>query len=264
MTKTTKQNSYLVYFRSIYGGTTINSRSSTNRSLETVFIIFATYLLMYVLGQASTVISDDGGSISFSAVSSGWLFYASILALGTCLRNKPSVFNLLPISWQKRTVYFYVTVLVNVVLVVLGLAIIFSAVVLFIALIVFATSGEWIFTTDGSELPVAASATVQGQLFGVCVLILIIGVATLLCFINGTKLRRFMYFVFPVALSVPLLIMINIAEPVTWFTLNGSLYANFNNLPLSWLWLTLSAVLAITVFVFGVLRLIKHERPANY
>lgn len=265
MAKTTNQNSYRVYLRTIFNGTTVNVRATGSAwASDGVFITWSMFLMMWILGQSSINFTENGMSFPLFSISFfGWAFFVSILTLGMYLRNKPSAFNLLPISWKKRTAYFYVTALVFVALILVGIIACFLVIFATAAIITLAVQGvDFVYEeeTVSEFIPMCA----QGQLFGVCVILLIIGAATAICLIKSDKLRRLMYYVFPLALDIPLLIMNNLTNGTGVFALSGNIYANFERLPISWLWLTFAAIIAIGAFAFGLYRLIQHERPKDF
>ena len=253
----------------MYAGVTYQTRGSS-QSQDIAFIIFATYLMMFIIGQTSVTVTDGLNSISLlSANALSFFMYSTVLSMGLQLRNRPSVFNLTPINWKKRTAYFYITALLITLFIIIGITVFITVMFFIIALVVLITTGEWVFTAgeeEGLSDALSQSLTIgaQGHLFTIFTLLLIIGAATAICLIDSTKLRRILYYAFPVALYIPLFIMINVSNPAKGLTFGGNLAGNFENLPISWLWLVIWALISTGVFAFGVYRLIMRERPKEY
>ena len=263
MAKTTAKNSFLCYFKSVMLG--VSARNNADAT-DTVFIIFSVYFLMFVLSLLGFRSSDEFVVIDSVVLVIPFFSYISISIMGLYLRRSPALFNLLPISYKKRTVYFYLSALLYSLIVIVAFLVVAIVVSGIIMLIIYVSEGANAFITDVGDEPdeLFVSMGIQGHFLTTCICLLTIGVATLLALTKSRIKRNILSFVYPIALFIPLFVLANIADTVSGIDTSGNIFYGIENLPMSWLWISVIAVISIGFAVLGVVRLIQHERPKNF
>ena len=263
MAKTTAKNSFLCYFKSSMLG--VSARNNTD-AMDIVVIMFSVYFLMFVLSLLGFRSSDGFVTVNSGLFVIPFFSYVSICAMGLYLRRSPALFNLLPVSYKKRAVYFYLSALLYSLIVAVALLVITIVMSGIIMLIIYMTEGVNAFITDVGDEPAElfVSMGIKGHFLTTCICLLTIGVSTLLALTKSRIKRNILSFVYPIALFIPLFILVNVADRVSGINSNGNIFYGIENLPLSWLWLAIIAVISVGFAVFSVVRLIQHERPKDF
>lgn len=249
-------NSFLTYIRTL-SITPVANKRDTSYTVEYLLSFFSFLVMFWIISGFENLGNYD---MYFSAMVGAYL-YALWLMVGMSRRAKPSPNTLAPIYWKKRVVYNYLSNLVFAIFALLILAAFALIIFLFVSLIVFASMGEWIFITEDTEL-VTVSVPVQGQLFVIFAGLLIYGAGGLISNIKNKKWRIGATISLPIALELIGLLILNCAHK-GGFILTGCIAAEFENLPVSWLWLTVTAVLAVGVTALSVLFAINFEKPSK-
>ena len=249
------------------GSTVSFNRTNPASYRQSLVVVFSSILLASLMWQLTSSFTENSSLAILPNIC--WIFYAAVLTLGLTMRNRPSVFNLLPISYKQRTVYFYLAMVVIVIFTAIVIALVFLAIFLFTFLIMLIFTGGGILSEgSGIEEEIDSVNTVaigwQGNLFALFLLLLVIGAATIIILMNNGKLRNVLCFVYPIVQHILLVIMLNIADSSHGITLAGNLFASFKNLPLSWLWLTFFGIISVGVLTYSVIRLIQYHRPKQY
>ena len=268
--KATTKNGFYCYLRSMRDGVTVSmNRNNPSAYRESIILIFSAIFMASLMGQLTVSMFDQSVMAIIPGLS--WLFYAAVLSLGMYLRNRPAEFNLLPISYKWRSLYFYLAMFVIVAVMMVVFLVAILVIMLFTFLMLAIISGGAIFKEISVEVEDGIGEIVpigwQGQLFGVILILTVIGAASLIILIKSGKLRNVLCFVYPLVQHIVLVIMLNIANKYSvgsGFALSGNLFASFKYLPLSWLWLTIFGAAAIGLLTYSVIRIIRYHRPKDY
>lgn len=250
-------NSFFTYIKALQISPVANKRD-TGYTVEYLVSIFSALTIFWIVSGFENL---AGTQLYFTAVV-GVFLYAMWLVLGMFRRSKPSPLTLAPIGWKKRVVYSYLSNLVYSIIAALIIALFALIIFLFVAFIVFISSGESVFSIEDDVEPIRYAVAAKGQLFTAFAGLLIYGMGALITHIDNKKWRLSLTVSFPVALELIGLLVLNCAHS-GGFVLTGSIAAEFENLPVSWLWLTFTAIAAVAVTVLSVLFAINYERPSK-
>lgn len=256
---------FLAYYRAMYVGN-IRTYKRGVWNLEIFLIIISGLLVAGV-----TACLNNSHNIEGAENMSGTVFiyastfvYVCALSLGTSRRVKPSVLNLVPISYKKRAVYSHFAVFT---IGLIFLACWFAAMLVWILLISLVTlifTGNWTFLLSFEEnAGIAVYPDVQGVLFVIILFIALFGAGMAVSYIRNKKIRYSMLFVCPAVFGALALLTVNMSAEGKFVLSNNMLY-NFKNLPLSWVWLVGFAVIAVAICAVSVFIAIKAEKPKNF
>lgn len=188
----------------------------------------------------------------------GFMLSIGFLCLAFAIQNKPSLFALLPITYGRNVLYFFISA---VFFTVVGFVIFFAAgliIMLIVAVIVLLATREWVFVIEETE---AASAFVcaQGYLIAAAIAFAMIGLVLIISFIKRGWLKYTLLALVPVMVSLPFYIIIALTGIG-----NGNLYIAFNAVPYSWVYVGVACAIAAGLFAAGVARLVLYLRPKEY
>lgn len=256
---------FIAYYRAVYVGNVRNAKRGF-WNVEILLIIISALLVAGVTACLNqSYVADGSGNFSGSIfIYASTFVYTMALSMGTMRRFKPSLMNLVPISYKKRAVYSHLSVMLYGVIFVLCWFAIMLAVILFISLLTLIFTGEWVFFPHFAEnAGFAVYPDVQGVLFIVFLSVALFGVGMAISYIQNKKVRYSMLFVFPAVFFALALLLVNKSVEGKFVLCNNMLF-NFINLPLSWVWLTAAAVIAVSVCAVSLALGFKAEKPKNY
>lgn len=249
-----------------YGNTRYAKRGFWN--VETVLIIISALLVGGVIMclNSSAAAETVGSSIRGNAfIYIAVYVYLMALLTGVARRNKPSLLTLFPISYEKRAVYAHLAVLLSGLLFTAAWILFMFAIMLFISVVALIFTGEWVFLLAFEQKAgLTAVPDVQGVLFVTLVIILLFGASMAISYIRNKKVRYSMFFVCPAVFSVFSLLIANLSSVEGKFVISNNMLLNFKNLPLSWLWLVVLAVIALGICAVSVCLALKYEKPKDY
>lgn len=255
-------NSFTAYIRAYYASP-IGGRRDTGFMWDMVINAVVFMVALIIVGNfESEIIWDDSVIVNCASAEIGAILCAMWLLMGVPRRVKPSPMGLLPLSWKRRVVYDYLGNLVYTLLVLAILAVVALIWILILGLIILSFTGEWLFSIDlsyGTVTTITVSA--QGQLFALFAGLFIYGTGACLSYLPGKKLRIGLTIAFPFVLELLGLLFLNCSKDVDYFMMSGHVPMQFENLPVSWLWLTFTAIFAVGITALSVWLSIKSNKP---
>ena len=258
---------FFAYIRACgYGNIRYSKRGFWN--LEMVLIIVSGLLVAGVImclnssAAAETAGRGLGGQVF---IYTALYIYLIALMLGVTRRYSPSILKLAPLSYKKRAVFAHLTVILFTVLFAAAWACLMLASVLFISVITLIFTGDWVWLpTFQATAGLTVVPDAQGVLFVLFLFILLFGAGMAISYIRDKKVRYAMMFVFPAVFSAFALLIANLSSVEGKFVISNNMLLNFKNLPLSWLWLAMIAVIALAICVVSVLLGLKAEKPKDF
>lgn len=261
--KGTNKNEFLCYCKAFVYGRPLNAIAGRNGG--NILAIISTILVGMAIERASESLTPDGNGVVISSIAGvGVLFYLMIMLVGMSYGVRPSILNMLPIPYKRRVVYYYLHLVVLVIAAMIFLFAFSVIFMLFLAVLLFISTGEWMFVAEASGGYEALYVGLQGNLFDLFLLLFVIGMAIIISLIKSKNLRIAALMSFPVLLYLALLGMLNLCGGTGFFRFSGNLFADFETLPLSWLWLTLWAVAAVAAITIATLRLADFFKPKEF
>lgn len=255
-------NSFTAYARAMFASP-IGAKRETGFMVETFINIFSFIALFWVVGSFESVFGyvDVGANVVCASAMVGAFLYAVWISFGIARRAKPSPVGLLPISWKRRVIYDYLGNLVYSIFIAVCIAIFALLWTLLLGLLVLAATGEWIFqVVEDSGITVTAYASAQGNLFALFSGLLIYGAGACIANLTNKKWRIGLTLAFPFIIKLAGLLFLNCAVGGD-FVMNGNIAFVFDELPISWLWLTVTALAAVGITVLSVFMCIKFQKP---
>lgn len=252
-------NSFFNYFRAINFSSVTNARSAP---AEIWIAAITAGLAGFVVSSMNTADAESG--IALFCFDASWVALVVSYIIGYRRRKKPSTLNLMPINYKKRVLYSYLSALLSTVIVIILFLVCFMVLMLLIALIILATTGEWVFVIEQSESVVAICA--QGQAFSFFFWLFVFGGGMMITYFKKPKTRYIAMVAFVALLEIIALLFINMLS-VGYeyeFALSGNVAADFEKLPLSWLWLTGFGLIAVGVFAASVCCALDAEKPKDF
>lgn len=251
-------NSFFCYLRCFFWGVPTDARSVSARRGSLV-IILSTIALGYVLGYAE--IDTISLPLSMFII----LSWAAICAVAELVRRRPSLLNMLPISWPKRVIYFILGSFIYMLMIILVILAIVIVTLLLVSAVVLICTGEWIFVIEATEEEeIIADSTVpyaitgQGIMLYFAVFATELGAALSIGNITITKVRNILSFAFSIALAIPL-VLIKLAVQTY-----SPQYMSLAQVPFSWLYASLFLAVGLAALGYGIYRLITYLSPKNY
>lgn len=231
---------FWTYYKALNGGPIFQPGVSPRRNISMTATVLTYIIFMWFGGQG----------LPFSCVFAlFWMF--SVCGLIEISRATPSLFWLLPVSPVRRTVFFFLSILLTVLLGTLTIAGVF----LFILAISMLFFGMRI-----SEPPQAAvTVCLQGELLGLGLMLCILGMAMIFITIKRKVLRRVLTFCIPVFVALPLYFMSSLGN----FRF-GELFLYFDTLPYSFVYVTVFGVIGAVLTAVGIIRIVCYLKPKNY
>ncbi|MDE6586524.1 MAG: hypothetical protein K2K80_07585 [Clostridia bacterium] len=252
-------NSFTAYLRAL-GASPIGSKRETSFMVEMFVNIFAVTALFFIVESFETFILADNIVIFGMSALPGTLLGAIWLILGVTTRAKPSPLGLLPISWKRRVVYDYLGNLVFTVFAVVVFAVAVLVWMTVLSVVLLAATGEWIFEISEGPADIVVTASAEGQLFSLFAGLFIYGAGATITNLQDKKLRIGLTVALPFVVELLGLLILNCANGSD-FAMSGHIAYHFNDLPLSWLWLTATAIVAAGMVALSVFVCIKAEKP---
>ena len=179
--------------------------------------------------------------------------YLTVIALCLTVRIRPSLYNLLPIGRRRKTGFFFLSIALTTVLAMLAVAVTLLLAFLIVALIGFVASGEWFFVLE-SEAP--AMTCWQGQVLALILGVGIFGAGMIASCLKKKSLRITFTLLIPIIAIAPFFAIMQLGGVEF-----GQLFILFDTLPYSYVYLIVFGVIALTLLVVGVLRLIRFLNP---
>jgi hypothetical protein len=218
-------------------------------------------IIPYILGLFALCISIITGCI-FEWLGIVFLFVAMILSIAG--NNKPAIFHTMPVNYKKRTLYYFVDILITV-LIALLVVVAVIAVISVISTAVAAINGTLTVedTTDTEEAE-AITFTAAAIAFSLFRTLFVCGGVT-----GIARIKNNLYFLlgmigFILLYTVGGLILAICAAGNNEFNALFWLYENYENLPLPWLATTLCALFAVAAWVGSVVYVLKIEKPKSF
>lgn len=253
-------NGYFRYFRAVVACPHEKQRNFG----EVLAAICSVWFLCIILNLMCAFTDDDSAGVSMSLILViGIIGYLAPIIMGTFRRIKPSLLAVAPINYKKRVAFAYITDVLSIIVICAVIAVSVLLGTLFISVLGYVFTGEWMFVLDTSET-ITLELGVQARLFEVFLALLMYGVGSCVSNIQSKKSRLIVLLAFPAALELLALIMLNVANRRAGFIFSGHLSANFENLPLSALWLSLFGILSVGSVICSVFLAVKAQKPKNY
>ena len=237
-----------------------NRNKSTN-GLELIGVSVSAFILMIAISITHSVISENVFSTNLNPC---WIIWVAFLIVGYVLRTKPSLGSLLPMGAKRKTLYAFLFTLLTSILVVLFFILCMLFIMPFAAISVVALTGEWILVFEESETPQLIQFSLQGCFFDIFLGVITTSCSAIASFTEKRKLRLILTFGIPLAILIFSLIMVNAANGMSGFVGSANMSVDFEKLPLSWLWLTVIAIISAATAVYAVIKVYNYNKPKNY
>jgi hypothetical protein len=191
-----------------------------------------------------------------------YFIICTLLSIVAC--SKPSIFHTMPTNYKKRTLYYFVDIIISTLLTILIIAVAF-AVIVTIAVIIENVNGlAAVDDTADTEEVVDITISAAASLFSLFRTLFFCGAVTGICRIENKKHYLITMIAFLLIYAAGCLTM---TITVAWnsrFTVTLWFYQNFEKLPLPWLATTLCALFAVAAWVWAVLFVLKVEKPKAF
>ncbi len=239
--KTEKKVGFWTYFKALnFAPNEVQGaqmgKSSWLAAISTLFLIWG---VIFIGGDAAPI------SLTFALFA-----YGSVISLCIAARIRPSLFNLLPIGRTRKTVFFFLSILLTTVLATLAVAVTLALGFLLVALIGLAASGEWLFALDVSEA--VAMPCWQGELLALILGGGIFGAGMIAACIKKKSLQIALALLIPIIAVAPFIVMMQLGRIE-----HGKLFILFDTLPLSYVYLIVFGGIAAALLAVGVVRIIR-------
>lgn len=234
--------------------------SLTNRSIMPNSLGGAKLAAIFVLFTV-TILLAKGTAPIFEGL--GLFLGIGSFAISSAFFGKTTLLRVVPISYKKRVVYYYLDI---VIFTLIGLIIFwlgFLVAMGVISLIILATTGENIFILENTEALINLSA--NAYLFSFFKLVLMFAVLSAIARIEKTKnfiVAVASYIAVYLGGSILLSNLVQTGEEGIVF--RSAYYELFETLPLPWLAVVLCAVIAVGAAVGSVLFVINKEKPKEF
>ncbi len=225
---------------------------------EIIAIIIASIITFTFLGEIENRLDSVEYVLPATAMS---LPYICWLFCGIYRRAKPSPLGLQPISWKKRVGYAYLCNLVYVVVITVAVIVFVILILLLVSILVFMSTGYWIFTAELDWEYETVYAPVMHQLFAAFSALFLYGAGASIAAVKNKKWRIGLYIALPVAIKIFGALVINIAYPSPYIYWYGDVTDILMTSSLSVMWLTFVIVLGVAVTALSVFLNIKAEKP---
>ncbi len=180
--------------------------------------------------------------------------FLAVISLCGVARLRPSMFHLMPVGRTRKTVFFFLSILLTMLIGMVLAAAAFAVLLLPIALIVLASSGEWIFVAE--ETGAVALPCLQGELLALILGAGIFGAGMIAACIKKKILQRLFITLTPVIAVAPLIVIMQFCRIE-----HGKLFLLFDTIPYSYVYLIVSGVIAAALLVIGALRIVRFLNP---
>lgn len=249
MKKTEKKVGFWTYFMALNFGADSVSGAQNGRPLWT--LVVSVLLLLW------GIIFVGGAAIPITLVFA-LCGVTAIIMLCNIVRVRPSLFHLLPIGRTRRTVFFFLSILLTMLFSAVLLGAAFTIVLLFVALIMLVTSGEWIFVIEDAG-SVIETPCLEGELLALVLTVGILGTVMIVASIESKGLRQTLTLLLPVFALTPLLFFVDVGSIPF-----GKLFILFNKISCCYSILILSGVVAVVLAAVGIIRIVKFLKPKGY
>jgi hypothetical protein len=194
----------------------------------------------------------------------GYIFFIVCVSFSVVGRNKPSIFHTMPVNYKKRTLYYFVDILISTLFVIVIIAA-FIALLAVIGVIVDAIKGiPLVDDSAEAEEAVDISLSCAAVLFSLFRTLFFCGSITGIMRIENKKHYLIWVLAFILIYVLGGLGLTYAVARESKFTALLWFYSNFENLPLPWLATSLCAVFAIAAWVGSYLYILRIEKPKAY
>lgn len=243
----TKKIGFFTYFR------TLNSTVAIGRNgLPTAFTypFFSTVLLFLF------IISMGGNAIPAPLVLV--ILCPSVYPLVSQAKAAPSLYRLLPIGRTRKTLFFFLSILVTILASAIVLIVFFALFGLMIAAIMLLATGNWTLDLSNNEF-IGQAVGLQGNLLAYFVVFSIFGLSMIFAPIEKRSLSFLFSILIPIFIFVPIQILIS-AHHIQ----NGDLFLAFHTIPHSEAYLIAFAVISVGVLIGGIVRIVRFLKTKPY
>lgn len=219
-----------------------------------IFDMVLIFILMIGLSA-----SKEGFAIH-TGIQMGAYFMFAIILSSRVVFCKPSLFNLMPIGYKRKTVYFLLSVILAVVVASIAIDVAFIAMIFVLAVLTFFFTGEWTFVAEeNAQTAELASTCLQGGFLQLGIFLCIVGLTLIIAFIKRRTLRNILLMVQPCFVFIPLFIYRNAAGVES-----GTLFSKLDIYPCSELIVCLFVIAGAALVAIGVIRLFAIMKPKEF
>lgn len=234
--------------------------SLTNRSMLSNSLGFAKSSVVFILFLIMLTLTEGTVPI-FEWL--GLLFGIGSFAISSAFCSKTTLFRVVPISYKKRVIYYYLDIvifsLIGLLIFLVGILIIFGI----FGAIAFLATGENIFVIENTETLINLSA--NAYLFSFFKSVFMFAVLSAIVRLEKTKHFNIAIVSFEAVYFGGNVLLANLVQTgASGVVLRAKIYELFETLPLPWLAVVLCAVLAVGAAVGSVLFVISKEKPKEF
>ncbi|MGN0806634.1 MAG: hypothetical protein ACI4MC_06300 [Candidatus Coproplasma sp.] len=234
--------------------------SLTNKSILSNSLGFAKSSAVFILLLIMLTLTEGTLPI-FEGL--GLLFGIGSIAISSAFCNKTTLFRVVPISYKKRVLYYYLDIvifsLIGLLIFWVGILIIFGI----FGAIAFLATGESIFVAEKTEA--IANLTANAHLFSFFKSVLMFAVLSAIARLEKTKHFNIAIASFVAVYFGGSVLLANLVKTgASGVVLRAKFYELFETLPLPWLAVVLCAVLAVGAAIGSVAFVIYKEKPKAF
>jgi hypothetical protein len=217
-------------------------------------------LFIFFFASWMVFVSDSSGDMPFTEI---WMYAFIIMTavVSVLYGVKPSMLHLVPISYKRRVIYYYVSILIYTVIVL--------ATILFCSLIFIVPIGMIIYYTEGDNFlleifdfsfPFGANV----YLFSTFKALFTLSLVSVVARMERKKSFLISFAVLVVMHFAGAFVLSGLVDRANGFALSSNIYPYFDTLPSPTLAVILCAVLAVIAFIASVLFIVRQEKPKAF
>lgn len=239
---------FLTYFKVLNNSVTESNKGTFGTGIASGIIMYTELAVLY------SIIGGQG--LPILCLMSMFLPQIAYIFLQIA-KTSPCPFSLMPISPARKTLFFFLSLMLAFLEATIGITVFFTIIMLVFALITLAASGEWIVTVEES-VENSVYVCTQGEILGVAIFLCLIGTALII----GSSKRKIPVWITVIAPAAIVLSLFIIMK--AYGIKDGGLFIYMDSIPFGYIYTTLYSVAGAVLTAAGIVKTAQLFKPSDY